>query len=44
MRLTAYLLLTIGLLACLGCGANGSVNGSGTEHGSCGLAKIAFPF
>jgi hypothetical protein len=44
MRSIAYFLLTIGLLACFGCGANGSVNGSGTEHGSRGLAKIAFPF
>ncbi len=44
MRLLAYLLLTIGLLTCPGCGAKGSASGGGSERGSYGQAKIGFPF
>jgi hypothetical protein len=44
MRALACLLLTIGLLACAGCGARGSAEGGGSERGSYGQAKIALPF
>jgi hypothetical protein len=44
MRLIAYFLLAIGLSTCLGCSSNRSIDGGGTENGSHGHFKIAFPF
>jgi hypothetical protein len=44
MRLIAYALLTIGLLASAGCGTRGYANGSGTGTGGSGHAGIGLPF
>ena len=44
MRTIAHLLLAVALLACAGCDAKGSANGSASEHGGRGIARLGIPF